>query len=34
MTGQEDVPVLLLDDGATVVGTSAIVDWAAANPAA
>lgn len=34
LTGQEDVPVLLLDDGATVVGTSAIVDWAAANPAA
>ena len=29
LTGQEDVPVLLLDDGRTVVGTKAIVAWAA-----
>ncbi len=28
LTGQEDVPVLLLDDGGTVVGSDAIVDWA------
>ena len=28
LTGQEDVPVLLLDDGATVSGSSAIVAWA------
>ena len=28
LTGQEDVPVLLLDDGGTVVGNQAIVDWA------
>jgi glutathione S-transferase len=34
LTGQEDVPVLLLDDGQTVVGTRAIVDWAAANTVA
>jgi glutathione S-transferase len=34
LTGQEDVPVLALDDGTTVSGTSAIVDWAAAHPAA
>lgn len=33
LTGQEDVPVLLLDDGQPVQGTSAIVAWAAANPA-
>ena len=30
LTGQEDVPVLLLDDGDTVVGTDAIVAWARA----
>ncbi len=29
LTGQEDVPVLVLEDGATVVGTKAIVAWAA-----
>ena len=28
LTGQEDVPILLLDDGDTVVGTKAIVAWA------
>jgi glutathione S-transferase len=34
LTGQEDVPVLLLDDETTVQGTSAIVAWAAEHPAA
>ncbi|MGO9248871.1 MAG: glutathione S-transferase N-terminal domain-containing protein [Solirubrobacteraceae bacterium] len=29
LTGQEDVPVLLLDDGTTVNGSGAIVAWAA-----
>jgi len=29
LTGQDDVPVLVLDDGTTVQGTDAIVDWAA-----
>ncbi len=29
LTGQQDVPVLVLDDGTTVQGTSAIVEWAA-----
>ncbi len=29
LTGQQDVPVLLLDDGSTVQGASAIVAWAA-----
>ena len=33
LTGQEDVPVLVLDDGAPVYGTSAIVEWAAAHAA-
>lgn len=31
LTGQEDVPVLVLDDGSAIVGTSAIVAWAAAQ---
>jgi glutathione S-transferase len=34
LTGQEDVPVLVLDDGATVTGTGAIVEWAGAHSAA
>jgi glutaredoxin len=35
LTGQEDVPVLLLDDGTTAIhGTKRIVEWARANPAA
>ncbi|MGA2321308.1 MAG: glutathione S-transferase N-terminal domain-containing protein [Solirubrobacteraceae bacterium] len=34
LTGQEDVPVLVLDDGATVQGSRAIVDWAAGDGAA
>ncbi len=33
LTGQEDVPVLVLDDGTPVQGSQAIVAWAAANPA-
>jgi glutathione S-transferase len=28
LTGQDDVPVLLLDDGTTVVGSGKIVAWA------
>jgi hypothetical protein len=34
LTGQQDVPVLLLDDGSSVVGSSAIVAWAAEHSAA
>jgi glutathione S-transferase len=34
LTGQEDVPVLVLDDGTTVNGSGAIVDWAAGHRAA
>ena len=33
MTGQSDVPVLVLDDGETIAGSGRIADWAAANPA-
>jgi glutathione S-transferase len=33
LTGQEDVPVLVLDDGSTVFGTREIVAWAAAHAA-
>jgi glutathione S-transferase len=33
LTGQQDVPVLVLDDGTTVQGTSAIVEWAATTAA-
>ncbi len=28
LTGQSDVPVLVLDDGSTVVGSAAIAAWA------
>jgi hypothetical protein len=31
LTGQDDVPLLVLDDGTTVLGTSAIVAWARAG---
>jgi glutathione S-transferase len=34
LTGQEDVPVLVLDDGEAIAGTSAIVAWAKDHPAA
>jgi glutaredoxin 2 len=33
LTGQEDVPVLLLDDGSTICGSQEIVAWAQAHPA-
>jgi hypothetical protein len=33
MTGQQDVPVLALDDGTVIQGSAAIVDWASSNPA-
>jgi glutaredoxin 2 len=33
LTGQEDVPVLLLDDGTAVAGSREIVDWAGRTPA-
>ncbi len=32
LTGQEDVPVLLLDDGTAVAGSDEIVTWAGSNP--
>ncbi len=33
LTGQEDVPVLVLDDGSTINGSGAIVEWATAHSA-
>jgi hypothetical protein len=33
LTGDRWVPTLLLDDGAVLDGSQAIVDWARANPA-
>ena len=32
LTGQKDVPVLLLDDGTAVQGSSNIVRWASSHP--
>jgi len=32
MTGQEDVPVFVADDGTIVTGNRAIVAWAAEHP--
>jgi glutathione S-transferase len=32
LTGQDDVPVLLLDDGTAIAGSGKIVDWAQAHP--
>ena len=32
MTGQQDVPVLVLDNGSVIQGSAAIVDWASSNP--
>jgi glutathione S-transferase len=32
LTGQADVPLLVLDDGTTVQGSGAIVAWAADHP--
>jgi glutathione S-transferase len=34
LTGQEDVPVLLLDDGGAIQGSAAIVAWAAGDSSA
>lgn len=34
LTGQDNVPVLVLDDGSTVVGSGDIKRWAGQNPAA
>lgn len=33
LTGQINLPVLVLDEGKTVVGSGQIVDWAKAHPA-
>ena len=33
LTGQEDVPVLVTDEGSVVAGHKEIVDWAGAHPA-
>jgi glutaredoxin len=34
LTGQVNVPVLVLDEGETVVGSGKIVEWAKAHPKA
>jgi glutathione S-transferase len=33
ISGQENVPVLVLDDGTVISGSGAIVSWAQAHPA-
>jgi glutaredoxin len=33
LTGQINLPVLLLDEGKTVIGSGKITDWAKAHPA-
>jgi glutathione S-transferase len=33
LTGQRDVPVLVLDDGSTVNGSGAIISWASSHDA-
>lgn len=33
LSGQEEVPVLVLDDGEVISGSGAIAAWAKANPA-
>jgi glutaredoxin len=33
LTGQINVPVLVLDEGETIVGSGKIVEWAKAHPA-
>lgn len=33
LTGQEDVPVLVLDDGSTIAGSAEIVAWAQSKAA-
>ena len=34
LTGQDNVPVLLLDDGTAIAGSGRIADWAREHPAA
>jgi len=34
LSGQKDVPILVLDDGEVISGTSTIRKWAKAHPAA
>jgi glutathione S-transferase len=34
LTGQDDVPVLLLDDGTAIAGSGRIVEWAEAHQGA
>jgi glutathione S-transferase len=33
LSGQSDVPILVLDDGEVISGSGTIADWAKANPA-
>src|ERR1700754_301419 len=33
LTGQDNVPVLLLDDGTTIAGSGRIIEWARTNSA-
>ncbi|MBK5110136.1 MAG: glutathione S-transferase domain-containing protein [Thermoleophilia bacterium] len=33
LSGQENVPILVLDDGEVISGSGTIADWAEANPA-
>jgi glutathione S-transferase len=33
LTGQEDVPVVVLEDGSTITGSAEIVAWAESHPA-
>jgi hypothetical protein len=33
LSGQEDAPVLVLDDGSVIAGSRKISDWAKSNPA-
>lgn len=33
LSGQSDVPILVLDDGEVISGSGTIADWARANPA-
>ncbi len=34
LTGQDDVPVLVLDDGAVIAGSTPIAEWAGTHPPA
>lgn len=33
LSGQRNVPILVLDDGGVIAGTTRIVEWAGSNPA-